>query len=149
MGQGSAMIRVRVALAITNADDEILLLRQNGNSFWVLPGGTLEPGESLTTCGERELLEELGMTVRCEHVLGLSQFITNNRHVVDTVFYGTWLNEGAETLVMTTDENLDAFGWFSRQAVDELTVQPKGLWQNVCDGWDRDFPTPETPIYLD
>lgn len=139
MGQGSSQIRVRVAVVVLNEQNEILLVRQNGKPFWVLPGGTLEPGETLATCGERELMEELSLTVQCGNLLGVSEFITASRHVVDTVFYANWVGEKTDRLVMTEDENLDEVGWFSKAATSSIVVQPQGLWQKVLDAWEDDF----------
>lgn len=139
MGQGSSQIRVRVAVAVTNGCNEILLVRQNNKPFWVLPGGTLEPGETLMQCGERELQEELNMTVECGHLLGLSEFITDSRHVVDTVFVGQWIGEGTDAFKMTDDENLNEVGWFSLHEVENLTVEPQGLWMKVLREWQLGF----------
>lgn len=54
-------------------DDSILLIRgyerHTGASFWVIPGGGLEPGESEEECVIREMLEETGLVVRVESLL--------------------------------------------------------------------------------
>lgn len=39
----------------------ILLMRRSDNGLWGLPGGSLEPGETLEECARRELLEETGL----------------------------------------------------------------------------------------
>ena len=46
-------------------DDQgrILLIRRDDNRQWALPAGGMEPGESVTQCMEREVLEETGLTV--------------------------------------------------------------------------------------
>ena len=36
----------------------------SGEKYYFLPGGKIEPGESLVECGERETLEETGYIVR-------------------------------------------------------------------------------------
>ena len=52
-----------VVLPILDAD-RIVLLRNHrfviGETLWELPAGTVEPGESLQRCAERELAEETG-----------------------------------------------------------------------------------------
>lgn len=54
-------------------DDSILLIRgyerRTGASFWVIPGGGLESGESEEECVIREMLEETGLVVRVETLL--------------------------------------------------------------------------------
>jgi 8-oxo-dGTP pyrophosphatase MutT (NUDIX family) len=52
---------------------EVLLIRhvhiEDGRSYWLLPGGGLESGETPEQCVAREMLEETGLTVRVERLL--------------------------------------------------------------------------------
>jgi len=54
-------------------DHNILLIRayeiQTGVSFWVIPGGGLEPGESEEECLIREMKEETGLEVEVESLI--------------------------------------------------------------------------------
>lgn len=57
----------RGAKALATAGDRVLLIeerRPDGSTFWTLPGGGLEPGESLRACLQREIAEEL--QARCD-----------------------------------------------------------------------------------
>ena len=53
--------------------DEVLLIRHvqtaDGRSYWLLPGGGIEPPESPEECVAREMLEETGLTVQVERLL--------------------------------------------------------------------------------
>jgi len=51
--------------------------------YWVLPGGRLEPGETIPECAERELLEETSLEGKFAGVLYVSEFIIEGRHTVD------------------------------------------------------------------
>ena len=42
---------------------------QSGHSYWLLPGGGLEPGESEEACVRREMREETGLEVKVERLL--------------------------------------------------------------------------------
>ncbi len=54
-------------------DHKILLIRgyerRTGISFWVIPGGGPEPGETDEECAIREMKEETGLDVRIEKLL--------------------------------------------------------------------------------
>jgi 8-oxo-dGTP diphosphatase len=54
-------------------DDRILLLKQvehsSGRSYWQIPGGRIEPGETEEACVQREMLEETSLRVRVASLL--------------------------------------------------------------------------------
>ncbi len=54
-----------VVAAVVIRDDEgrILLVRKQGTSRFMLPGGKIEPGETPAECAIREAAEELGVTL--------------------------------------------------------------------------------------
>lgn len=58
---------IRIVAAVFEIDGEVLLVRQQGptdpEATWALPGGRVEPGETLLEALERELLEETGLTL--------------------------------------------------------------------------------------
>lgn len=64
---------IRVAAAFCLHDHKLLIARRRPDKqqggLWELPGGKVEPDESLQQCLEREIQEELGMTVRAGAVL--------------------------------------------------------------------------------
>jgi ADP-ribose pyrophosphatase YjhB (NUDIX family) len=55
------------------ADDRILLIRHcersSGRSYWTIPGGGREPGETEEECVVREMREETNLEVRVESLL--------------------------------------------------------------------------------
>jgi 8-oxo-dGTP pyrophosphatase MutT (NUDIX family) len=54
-------------------DGAVLLIQQRehatGHTYWLLPGGGMEAGETPEACVAREMLEETGLTVRVERLL--------------------------------------------------------------------------------
>lgn len=50
------------ACVIVEQGGAVLLQKRTDNGFWGLPGGALEPGESMEQVARRELLEETGLT---------------------------------------------------------------------------------------
>jgi ADP-ribose pyrophosphatase YjhB (NUDIX family) len=55
------IILVGAAALILNERGRLLLLRRTDNGCWGIPGGTMEPGESLLDTVKRETQEETGL----------------------------------------------------------------------------------------
>ena len=64
-------IHPAAAVALLNSNNEILLLHRRDNDMWTMPGGTIEFGESLSSCAIREVKEECGYDVIVTDVIGI------------------------------------------------------------------------------
>jgi len=64
-------LRPSVAAVITNGDGHVILQLRPDNGLWGLPGGSVEIGESVTTAILREVLEETGLTVAIDRLVGV------------------------------------------------------------------------------
>ena len=71
-GRGSVTRSTRYQGAIIR-DHQILLIKQtehaSGRSYWLLPGGGIEPDETEERCVQREVLEETGLHVLVQDLL--------------------------------------------------------------------------------
>jgi ADP-ribose pyrophosphatase YjhB (NUDIX family) len=67
-----------VSAIVPDSDGRILLIRRTDNNYWSIPGGGLEPGESVREATAREVKEETGIT--CE-VTGLVGIYSDPNHV--------------------------------------------------------------------
>ena len=63
-------IKPAAAVALFNDQGQILLLRRKDNDKWTMPGGTLDYGESMTSCAIREVREETGFGIRITGLIG-------------------------------------------------------------------------------
>src|SRR5215213_8875505 len=94
---------IRVA-AVVARDGSLLLVRHEKperDPYWVLPGGRLEPGETIPECAEREISEETGLSARFSGLLYVSEFLREGRHTVDITV--RMVLEGDEEAVLGTD----------------------------------------------
>ena len=62
-------------------DERVLLQRRDDNRKWGLPGGSVEPGESVRTAVIREVLEETGLDVEPLRLIGVYSDPANHQIV--------------------------------------------------------------------
>ena len=76
-------LRLSVSAVVRNRAGarEILLMRRSDNGFWGLPGGYVDPGESVVHATAREVLEETGWRVDTGRLIGV--YSDPARQVID------------------------------------------------------------------
>jgi 8-oxo-dGTP pyrophosphatase MutT (NUDIX family) len=101
---GGDLKRAAVALTLTAADDgsgqTAFLLTRRAASLrahsgqWALPGGRLDPGETLEEAALRELSEEVGLDLSTSEILGvLDDYPTRSGYVITPVV--AWLQDAS------------------------------------------------------
>lgn len=66
------------AYGICCSDDKLLVIHKGRGPYknrFDLPGGSLENGESLVECVQREVLEETGFAIKVEESIGVADFM--------------------------------------------------------------------------
>ncbi|MEV0785895.1 NUDIX domain-containing protein [Streptomyces sp. NPDC050423] len=68
-----------VTAVVRDGDGRILIIHKTDNDLWALPGGGHDIGESIGDTVVREVVEETGITVQIDSIVGL---YTNPEHVL-------------------------------------------------------------------
>ena len=67
-------LRLGASAIIFNEEGKFLLTQRADNGRWCLPGGGLEPGESVAEACQREVFEETGLEVRVKRLVGVYSY---------------------------------------------------------------------------
>ena len=116
-------IRLGCSASLFDTQGRILLTKRADNGQWCLPGGAVDPGESVAEACEREVFEETGLTVRVKRLVGVyshpDQLVIypdgNKIQAVALHFEVEWIGGEAALSSETTD-----FGYFTRDELEKL-----------------------------
>ena len=67
---GNARLMITSSVAVIKNTQNHLLLQETHQQTWALPGGMIEPGESPQETVVREVLEETGLKIVPQNILG-------------------------------------------------------------------------------
>ena len=107
--------------AVVVEDDDLLLIRRGHGPAageWSVPGGRVEPGETLAEAVLRELEEETGVEGLCGPLLGWVERIEEDHHLVILDFTVTLLDRQEP---VAGDDALEA-AWVPLAEVAELRL---------------------------
>jgi 8-oxo-dGTP diphosphatase len=141
---------VRVAAVVEREGALLLVCHQklDRDPYWVLPGGRLEPGETIPECAGRELAEETGLTAGFSGVLYVSEFLRQGRHTIDVVARMSLEGEAEASLGSDpevepgTKPTLREVRWVSEEELREIELLPASIKERLLrdagDGWAPD-----------
>jgi len=108
--------RVGANAIIFNEAGQTLLTRREDNGLWCIPGGHLDMGESIERAAIREALEETGLNVEIERLVGMysvsypaGTFPGRKPHPMFIVAFRCRVTGGTLTL----NDEVTEFGWFA------------------------------------
>lgn len=145
---------VRVG-AIVERAGEILLVQHaklGRGPYWVLPGGRLEPGETIPECATREVKEEVGLETRFVEIRYVSEFMQAGRHTIDLTVRVALLSEqearlGYDPEVMPGSEpTLKELRWLRPEEMSKLPLLPESLKLRLIQDASQHWPSGE--VYL-
>lgn len=139
---------VRVAAVVERGGALLLVRHQKPDRapYWVLPGGRLEPGETIPECAARELAEETGLGARFSGILYVSEFLREGRHTVDVVARMALEGDGEAILgsdpevAPGTEPTLREVCWVSVGELQEIELLPASIKKRLLRdaGWTPD-----------
>jgi phosphatase NudJ len=108
------------ALVVVRRGHRFLMTQeQKYGSSWSIPGGRVEPGESLVDAAIREVHEETGVPVRIDGILRIEHAPADNTARVRVLFMGTPIDD-TEPKTIADSESLGA-AWLT---IDEIRGRP-------------------------
>ncbi len=127
---------------VEDGEGRILLHLRSDNGLWSIPGGGMEPGETVAECVAREVREETGIQVEATRVVG----IYSDPRRLSAYDDGEVRQEFSICLACTQvggaidggDDESDDVAWFAPEEVQALDLTP-GIRRRL-DDYLRDDP---------
>lgn len=117
-------IRIRVAVILIK-NGKILLVqhKKDGRKYWVVPGGGLNFGESVSVCARRELREELNLKILLGRLVFAVESIAkdSSRHILNLFFTGKIVGG---RLRVAKDHRLNGSKFIDINKLDKIKLYP-------------------------
>jgi ADP-ribose pyrophosphatase YjhB (NUDIX family) len=125
VGKNGKLMVGSAAVIFDQARQRVLLTRRTDNGRWCLPGGRLEPGESVVEGCAREVWEETGLQVRVGKLIGvysnphrLIEYADGNRFQLVSFCFEAEVVDGTLGLSDETTE----YGYFSLEEIASIDL---------------------------
>lgn len=103
------MIKIGVGALVLDEKQRVVLVKHGYKSYWhgtwILPGGMLEPGETLVECARREVKEETGLEAEIgDHLITFERIVRGRQGVrLHVVYIDFWARAWSQELVPGDD----------------------------------------------
>lgn len=126
VGTIGSMRTLAASAVVKNAEGQVLLvLRANepDAGCWTIPGGRVEPGETLEDAAVREAFEETGLRITVEHEVGTLDVANGPDEVFEIHDFLAHVVAGD---LVAGDDAADV-GWFGREDLEDMPLTPNLL----------------------
>ncbi|GAA4897082.1 (deoxy)nucleoside triphosphate pyrophosphohydrolase [Ferrimonas pelagia] len=117
---------LEVVAALLCDQGRILLARRHPNAsqggYWEFPGGKIDPGESPQQALEREIAEELSVSIQVRHYLASSLHHYGDKQVN---LHGYLCHWQPQPIQLTGSH--DQYQWLRPEQIDRTTLAPADL----------------------
>ena len=124
----------RVTAIILRGRQLLLIHRiKEGRDYFVLPGGSVEDGETLISACMREIAEETGLDVTITRELCAFENKGREEHYFLAAFRGGQLCLGEPEKSRQSQENQYLLGWHDLSGIFELNLQPEAIREMIME----------------
>lgn len=119
--------KIIVAGLIKKGNKFLLIKEQlSDGKYWIIPGGTVEFGESLEQALEREIKEEIGLKIQDPKFLAFKEaiFVNNNYH---TIIFFYLITKYSGEIILEEGKVLEA-KFFSKSEVKKSRLVESAEW---------------------
>ncbi|WHT49023.1 NUDIX domain-containing protein [Sporosarcina thermotolerans] len=121
------MVHTRIrGSAVIIEDDKVGIIRRNrdGEEYYVFPGGGVEDGESPEEATVREAMEELGVQIEIQKLIGTVNFNGTQHFFLATIVGGTFGTGKGEEYGIDRNRGTYTPVWIPIDGLEMLDVRP-------------------------
>lgn len=124
-------VKVVCRALIRDEQNRLLLIKNNGNTFWCLPGGSLESTDaSVQRCLERELHEELGVTAQMGDISFFQEMHKGDIRYIELVLKASVIQgelPTSESIRHVSGGELEDICWATEEDLIYIDAKPERL----------------------